>query len=173
MASLAMLWNILRTWDALEPVEHHTPIRLAILNALVSSIALIICMACCTLISLWRQDVSLPDDDWDHDVLYIRVGQPKTRFRAARNQHVRVDQPLVERLDKRDSQPRSTLAAHLAGLLGGLHSSPGPSPDFCFGETRFLAFIFASWWCYLPFQTWVWKFASPSVARALALISHA
>jgi hypothetical protein len=44
------------------------------------------------LIGLRRRDLSLPDDHLGGDVIHIRVGTPKTRNKAARSQHVRVDE---------------------------------------------------------------------------------
>ena len=44
------------------------------------------------LIGLRRQDLSLPMDHWDGNVVYLRVSHPKTRFRAAQAQHVRIDE---------------------------------------------------------------------------------
>ena len=46
-------------------------------------------------IGLRRKDLSLPEDHWELGVLYIRVGAPKTRMKAARDQHVRIDEPMI------------------------------------------------------------------------------
>ena len=43
------------------------------------------------IIGLRRQDLVLPGDHFDDEVLYVHIGQPKTRHRAAASQHVRVD----------------------------------------------------------------------------------
>ncbi|CAE7665508.1 unnamed protein product [Symbiodinium microadriaticum] len=40
-------------------------------------------------------DLALPGDHFDDEVIYVRMGQPKTRHRAAASQHVRVDHPGV------------------------------------------------------------------------------
>ncbi|CAE7242894.1 unnamed protein product [Symbiodinium sp. CCMP2592] len=86
-SSLAGPWNLIRTWEQLEPVQHHPPMPLMVVYALATTAL------------LWRwprmADLVLPGDHFDDEVLYVRIGQPKTRHRAAASQHVRVDHPGV------------------------------------------------------------------------------
>jgi len=100
--SLGGPWDILRTWDTLEPGQHHLPIPLSVLRALCwnwSKFAVTLALGFYGLlrpsesINMRRQDVSLPHEHLQGDVLYLRVGQPKTRNKAAKQQHVRVDEP--------------------------------------------------------------------------------
>lgn len=107
--SLSGPWDVIRTWDTLEPVQHHPPMPVHVLRALVSCalawnwsrMAIVMCLAFFGLlrpsesISLRRQDLALPEDHLQGDWLYIRIGQPKTRRRAAQQQHVRLDEPGV------------------------------------------------------------------------------
>ncbi|CAE7419993.1 BUB3.2 [Symbiodinium sp. KB8] len=106
-SSLAGPWNVLRTWEGLEPVEHHPPIPVQVLRALVCTalawgwqrVAVLLALGFFGLlrpseaIGLRRQDVSLPSDHVSGDLLFLRLGSPKTRHRGARHQHVRVDEP--------------------------------------------------------------------------------
>ena len=106
-SSLAGPWSLLRTWEGLEPVQHHPPIPVQALRALVCTalawnwprLAVLLALGFFGLlrpseaIGLRRQDVSLPSDHVSGDFLFLRVGSPKTRHRGARHQHVRVDEP--------------------------------------------------------------------------------
>ncbi|CAE7247502.1 unnamed protein product [Symbiodinium sp. CCMP2592] len=108
-SSLAGPWNVIRTWEGLEPVQHHPPISAPILRALVVTallwkwrrLAVVLVLGFfgllrpSELICLRRHDLSLPEDHLEGEVVYIRVGHPKTRNRAAHSQHVRVDEPGV------------------------------------------------------------------------------
>lgn len=109
--SLAGPWDVIRTWDVLEPVTHHPPMPVRVLHALAGCalawgwFRLGVCMALAFFgllrpseaISLRRQDLSLPEEHMQGDLLYIRIGLPKTRMRGACRQHVRVDEPGVAR----------------------------------------------------------------------------
>ena len=94
-------WNVVRTWESLEPVEHHPPMPLPVARALIAiALAWNWCKVAVLLgpsefVTLRRQDVALPDDHFEPDIVYVRVGQPKTRHRATRCQHVRVEEPWV------------------------------------------------------------------------------
>ncbi|CAE7269133.1 unnamed protein product, partial [Symbiodinium natans] len=108
-SSLAAPWNLVKTWEQLEPVQHHPPVPKAVNDALVVTAllwrwprmaALLVLgffglLRPSELIGLRRQDLALPGDHFEEDVLYIRVPHPKTRFRAATSQHVRVEFPGV------------------------------------------------------------------------------
>ncbi|CAE7447660.1 unnamed protein product [Symbiodinium natans] len=108
-SSLASAWSLVRTWEGLEPSEHHPPLPVQVLRALATTalawswprVAVLLVLGFFGLlrpseaIGLRRQDVSLPSDHFERDVLFIRVGSPKTRHRGARSQHVRVDEPGV------------------------------------------------------------------------------
>ncbi len=108
-SSLAGPWNIIRAWEGQEPPTHHPPLPLPILRALVAcalawqwpKLGVLLALGFFALlrpaefIGLRRQDLSLPEDHLETDVLYVRVGLPKTRFRSALNQHVRVDEPGI------------------------------------------------------------------------------
>ena len=108
-SSLAGPWNVIRTWEGLEPVQHHPPISAPILRAVVVTallwkwrrLAVVLVLGFfgllrpSELICLRRQDLSLPEDHLEGEVVYIRVGHPKTRNRAVHSQHVRVDEPGV------------------------------------------------------------------------------
>eukprot|EP00434_Breviolum_minutum_P039773 symbB.v1.2.035333.t1/scaffold4731.1/size35673/2 len=105
--SLGGPWDILRTWDTLEPGQHHLPMPVSVVRALIttalcwnwSKFAVTLALGFYGLlrpsesINMRRQDVSLPHEHLQGDVIYLRVGQPKTRNKAAKQQHVRVDEP--------------------------------------------------------------------------------
>ena len=108
-SSLAGPWNLLKTWEQLEPVQHHPPMPAQVLFALAAiaqlwhwpRMAAILVLGFfgllrpAELIGLRRKDLALPTDIFENDVLYLRLGQPKTRLRAASSQHVRIDYPGV------------------------------------------------------------------------------
>lgn len=108
-SSLAGPWNLLKTWDTLEPVRHHPPIPRQVLFAAVTTalvwewhhfaalmvLGFFALLRPSELIGLQRADLALPADHWETDVTYVRIGNPKTRFRGARAQHVRVDEPGI------------------------------------------------------------------------------
>ena len=93
--------NLLKTWDTLEPVRHHPPIPRQVLFATVTTalvwqhfaalmvLGFFALLRPSELIELQRADLALPADHWETDVTYVRIGNPKTRFRGARAQHVR------------------------------------------------------------------------------------
>lgn len=88
-SSLAGPWNLLKAWDTLEPVRHHPPIPRQVLFAAVTTALVWEWQHPSELIGLQRADLALPADHWEADVTYVRIGNPKTRFRGARAQHVR------------------------------------------------------------------------------------
>lgn len=105
--SLAGPWGMIRSWEHQEPSVHHPPIPAPVLRALAACalawqwprtavmlalgfFALLRPVEC---IGLRRQDLALPSDHLEGDVLYVRIGAPKTRFRTSKDQHVRVDEP--------------------------------------------------------------------------------
>ena len=106
---LAGPWSLIRTWEGLEPVQHHPPLPLAVVRALVTTallwqwprMAVMLALGFfgllrpSELIGLRRQDVSLPGDHLEGDVIYVRVNQPKTRNKAALCQYVRIDEDGV------------------------------------------------------------------------------
>ena len=106
---LAGPWNLVRTWESLEPSRHHSPIPRQVMFALAATalawdwpkIAVLLVLGFfgllrpSELIALRRSDLALPTDHWDGPVVYIRVGTPKTRSKAARDQHVRIDEPYI------------------------------------------------------------------------------
>ena len=108
-SSLVGPGNLIRTWEQLEAVQHHPPMPLKVALACAATallwnwprIAVASVLGSFGLlrpsevIRLRRQDLALPSDHFDEGVLYIRIGQPKTRHRAAVCQHVRVDHPGV------------------------------------------------------------------------------
>ena len=105
--SLAGPWGVIRSWERQEPPHHHPPIPVHVLRALVACAlvwqwprtAVMLALGFFALlrpaecIGLRRHDLALPDDHLEGDVLYVRIGSPKTRFRTAQDQHVRVDEP--------------------------------------------------------------------------------
>ncbi|CAL1128593.1 unnamed protein product [Cladocopium goreaui] len=105
--SLAGPWGLIRSWEHQEPPTHNPPIPVQVLRALVAcalawhwpKLAVTLALGFFALlrpaecIGLRRQDLALPEDHLEGDVLYVRIGAPKTRFRTSQNQHVRVDEP--------------------------------------------------------------------------------
>ena len=105
--SLAGPWGMIRAWEYQEPSIHHPPIPAPVLRALVAcalawdwpKVAVMLALGFFALlrpvecIGLRRQDLALPSDHLEGDVLYVRIGAPKTRFRTSKDQHVRVDEP--------------------------------------------------------------------------------
>ena len=106
-SSLAGPWGMIRSWENREPSHHHQPIPVHVLRALVAcalawqwpKVAVMLALGFFALlrpaecIGLRRQDLALPSDHLEGDVMYVRIGAPKTRFRTSKNQHVRVDEP--------------------------------------------------------------------------------
>lgn len=107
--ALAGPWKVVRTWETLEPSRHHPPIPRQVVFALAATalawewpkVAALLLLGFfgllrpSELISLRRSDLALPSDHWDGDVIYVRIGAPKTRLQAARDQHVRIEEPKV------------------------------------------------------------------------------
>lgn len=106
---LATPWNVVKTWEVLEPSRHHPPIPKQVMFALAATAmawdwpktaALLVIgffglLRPSELILLRRRDLALPMDHWEEGIANFRVGAPKTRFKAAKDQHVRIDEPLI------------------------------------------------------------------------------
>ena len=110
--SLQQAWDLAFLWNSHEPGEHHIAMPFQILMALISICwtwgwkreAAIFALAFGGLlrigeiISATRSDLILPSDvDQSIDYALLRVGEPKTRFRAARHQAAKLEQvDLIE-----------------------------------------------------------------------------
>ena len=108
-SALAGPWGLIRTWEMLEPVQHHPPMPVQVVRALAVTamvwkwhhvaVSLVLgffgLLRPSELIGLRRRDLMLPSDHFSTEALYLRVGQPKTRHRAAASQHVRIDEQGV------------------------------------------------------------------------------
>ena len=106
--SLQQSWDLAFMWGSFEPVEHHVAMPHQILVALIASAwcwgwsreAAIFALSFGALLRIGevlqakRSDVLMPEDV-GHTVSYvlIRIKEPKTRFRAARHQASKVEQP--------------------------------------------------------------------------------
>ena len=106
--SLQQAWDLAFMWGSFEPVEHHIAMPHQVLVALIASAwcwgwsreAAIFALSFGALLRIGealqarRGDVLMPEDV-DHTVSYvlIRIKEPKTRFRAARHQASKVEQP--------------------------------------------------------------------------------
>ena len=108
-AHLKPAWDMVNRWEELQPVCHRTPLPEALLRAMVG-LALALRWtrwACVTLACFYavarpgemlkarRCDVLTPEDllDLEHPWLYIRVGKPKSKRKAAKIQHVKLQEP--------------------------------------------------------------------------------
>ena len=106
--SLQQAWDLAFMWGSFEPVEHHIAMPHQVLVALIASAwcwgwsreAAIFALSFGALLRIGealqarRGDVLMPEDV-DDTVSYvlIRIKEPKTRFRAARHQASKVEQP--------------------------------------------------------------------------------
>lgn len=100
-------WSLIRTWENLEPVKHHPPLPFKVLRAMLAvciawdwpKMGMILALGFFALLrpiealSLRRSDVVMPFESLEDAIIYIRIRSPKTRFRGATSQHVRVDHP--------------------------------------------------------------------------------
>ena len=106
--SLRQAWDLAFMWGSFEPVEHHIAMPHQVLVALIASAwcwgwsreAAIFALLCGALLRIGevlqskRGDVLMPEDvDFTVSYLLIRIKEPKTRFRAARHQASKVEQP--------------------------------------------------------------------------------
>ena len=106
--SLQQAWDLAFMWGSFEPVEHHIAMPHQVLVALIASAwcwgwsreAAIFALSFGALLRIGevlqskRGDVLMPEDvDFTVSYLLIRIKEPKTRFRAARHQASKVEQP--------------------------------------------------------------------------------
>ena len=106
-------WDMVSRWEELEPVSHRTPLPEIVLQAMVG-IALALRWrrwAAVTTAAFYsvsrpgellharRRDVLTPNDllDSAHSWIYVKVEKPKSQRRAARVQHVKLNDPLAVR----------------------------------------------------------------------------
>ena len=111
--SLMQAWDLAFMWNSLEPVEHHCALPHQVLLAVLSTCILWGWVREASVFALLfgallrsgevlaarRKDLIFPQDvggTLDH--ILIRILEPKTRFRAARHQASRVEQPDLMRL---------------------------------------------------------------------------
>ena len=101
------LWvdEMIRTWDSLQPTQHHLPIPQKVLHGMLAvciawswpKIGILLVLGFygllrpIELLSLRRKDVVLPTEHLEGEVIFLRIHTPKTRFRGAAAQHVRID----------------------------------------------------------------------------------
>ena len=104
---MGVAWNMVSRWEELQPISHRTPIPEALFRALVGMSHLLgwerwtaATMAIFFFVSrpgevlkASRDKLLTPDDALDpfHRWLYLRITSPKSRRRAARIQHVKLD----------------------------------------------------------------------------------
>ncbi|MCX8214629.1 MAG: hypothetical protein OTJ97_09040, partial [SAR202 cluster bacterium] len=108
--SLRGAWDVDRKWQVEEPTEHRTPLPRAFWEAAVVAALLLglIPFATSLLLGFWcalrpgellrltRRTVMLPEDLGENDnTIFVVLDKPKTRNRAARTQHVKLDDPLA------------------------------------------------------------------------------
>ena len=106
--SLQQAWDLAFMWGSFEPVEHHIAMPHQVLVALIASAwcwgwsreAAIFALSFGALLRIGevlqsrRGDVLMPEDvDFTVSYVLIRIKEPKTRFRAARHQASKVEQP--------------------------------------------------------------------------------
>lgn len=98
-------WSMIRTWDSLQPTQHHLPVPQKVLHGMLAvciawnwpKIGILLALGFygllrpIELLSLKRKDVVLPTEHLEGDVIFLRIHNAKTRFRAAAAQHVRID----------------------------------------------------------------------------------
>ena len=110
--SLQAAWDLAFMWGSFEPVEHHVAMPHQILVAMIASAwcwgwtkeAAIFALAFGGLLRIGevlqsrRADLLLPEDvNGTISHILLRIKEPKTRFRAARHQSARIEQPdLIE-----------------------------------------------------------------------------
>ncbi|CAE7464969.1 unnamed protein product [Symbiodinium sp. CCMP2456] len=108
---LGVAWDMVSRWEELQPVCHRTPMPEILLKAL---IGLAVCLgwfrwaaATATIfygiarpgevLKARRRDLLTPADllDPHHKWVYLKIGKPKSRKRAAKVQHVKLDDPQI------------------------------------------------------------------------------
>ncbi|OLP96296.1 Protein-S-isoprenylcysteine O-methyltransferase [Symbiodinium microadriaticum] len=162
---LQQVWDLAQAWQREEPPTHHSALPWQVLAALLSvsitwgwiRVAGIIALAWGGLarigevLAAKRKHLVLPADTGDDaQVVYMSVMEPKTRFRAARHQCLKVDQPQLVRLiclafgnldpdEKLWLMSPSTLRARFDKLLAALTLTRNLVPgvrDFDLGSLR-------------------------------------
>ena len=131
-------WNVIRTWESLEPVTHHPPMPVSVLRALaVTALArdwpkfgvlLVVgffgLLRPSELLSLRRQDHALPLDHLETSVLYLRIGVPKTCTRERGPESTCGNRRAGCRsLDRISCEDIPYVATSLARVLEGLQTS--------------------------------------------------
>ncbi|CAE7527916.1 unnamed protein product [Symbiodinium microadriaticum] len=108
---MGVAWNMVSRWEELQPISHRTPIPEALFKALVALSHLLgwerwtaATMAIFFFVSrpgevlrATRDKLLTPDDALEplHRWVYLRITAPKSRRRAARIQHVKLDDPTA------------------------------------------------------------------------------
>ena len=162
---LQQVWDLAQAWQREEPPTHHSALPWQVLAALLSvsitwgwiRVAGAIALAWGGLarigevLAARRKHLVLPADTGDDaQVVYMSVMEPKTRFRAARHQCLKVDQPQLVRLiclafESLDPEEKlwlmspSTLRARFDKLLAALTLTRNLVPgvkDFDLGSLR-------------------------------------
>ena len=154
--ALQQAWDLAFMWGSYEPTTHHVAMPFQILTAVLavcltwgwSREAAVFALAWGAVLRMGeviaakRSDVILPGDVWGSiDFILIKIAEPKTRFRAARHQSSKVEQPDLALVIQqgfqhlaRDDQlwpySGSTLRLRLAKVLARLHLpfKPGQCP---------------------------------------------
>ncbi|OLP93478.1 hypothetical protein AK812_SmicGene24595 [Symbiodinium microadriaticum] len=158
-------WDLAVAWQREEPPEHHTAMPWQIVTAILAvaitygwiDVAGIVALCWAGLarvgevLEATRQDLVLPSDTGSTNrYALLTIKEPKTRYRAARHQTARVDQPQMLRIivlafGKLDRHDRlwdfsgSTLRARFRKLLWAVRLSPSICPgvrDFDLGSLR-------------------------------------
>ena len=111
--SLQQAWDLALAWQREEPPTHHSALPWQVLAAVLSvaitwgwtRVAGVIALAWGGLarigevLAAKRKHLVLPEDTGDDGkAVYLSVMEPKTRFRAARHQCLKVDQPQLVRM---------------------------------------------------------------------------
>ena len=106
--SLQQAWDLAFMWCSYEPTEHHTGMPFQVLLAILSTClvwgwkreAAIFALAWGALLRIgevfhaFRKDIIFPADvAYSTDHILVRIKEPKTRYRAARHQSSKVEQP--------------------------------------------------------------------------------
>ena len=154
--SLQQAWDLAFMWGSFEPTEHHVAMPYQILLALISVMLIwgwrreAACLALSwgallrigEVLQAVRSDVVLPSDvAASNDFILVRIKEPKTRYRAARHQAGKLEQPdLIQVISlgfqdlKKEEQlwpySGSTLRHRLERALQvlGLPHRPGQKP---------------------------------------------
>ena len=106
--SFQAVWDLAFMWGSFEPAEHHVAMPHQVLVAILASAwcwgwsreAAIFALAFGGLLRIGevfqskRSDLLLPEDvNWTISHILLRIKEPKTRFKAARHQSSRIEQP--------------------------------------------------------------------------------